>query len=85
MIMTNRGSGWSIPAADTRLRDLRPLSAAAPMPSGIEMAGQRHVCANSSVYIYDNSIGSTGVGPTPFGVDTATAANQAAPPRGLLC
>ena len=82
MITTNRSNGWSIPAADTRLRDLR---VAAPMPNGVEMADQRHVSANSSVYIYDNSIGSTGVCPTPFGVDTASAAKQAAPPRGLLC
>jgi hypothetical protein len=82
VIITNRSNGWSIPAADTRLRDLR---VAAPMPNGVEMADQRHVSANSSVYIYDNSIGSTGICPTPFNVGSAGTAKQAAPPRGLRC
>ncbi len=82
MITMTRSNGWSIPATVTRLRDLRP---AAPMPNGIEMADRRHVSANSSVYIYDNSIASTGVRPAPFRVRGANAAKQAAPPRGLLC
>jgi hypothetical protein len=55
------------------------------LSSGAGVPDQRHVCVRSSVFINDNSIGSTAASRTMSGptASAISATKYAAPPRGI--